>query len=65
MARITLNSSLTFAEAFDNFIFHKTAQGVTDKTISCYKSHFKSISNYLTDFFLTLQMQFIQIGPAC
>lgn len=47
MARITLNSSLTFAEAFDNFIFHKTAQGVTDKTISCYKSHFKSISNYL------------------
>ena len=33
MARITLNSSLSFAEAFDNFIFHKTAQGVTDKTI--------------------------------
>ena len=47
MAKIKLTSSLSFADAFENFIFYKTAQGVTDKTIECYRSHFKSISNYL------------------
>ena len=33
MAKITLTSSLSFADAFESFIFYKTAQGVTDKTI--------------------------------
>jgi len=46
MAKITLNSSsLSLSEAFDNFLFAKSAQGVTDKTISGYKRHFKCISN--------------------
>ena len=47
MARININSSLTMEESFENFIFSKSAQGVTDKTISRYRSHFKCISNYL------------------
>lgn len=48
MAKITLNSSsLSLSEAFDNFLFAKSAQGVTDKTINGYKSHFKCISNHL------------------
>ena len=46
MARNRLNSSPTMAEAFENFLFSKSAQGVTDKTLKSYKGHFKSISNY-------------------
>ena len=47
MGKISLNSSLTMAEAFDNFIFAKSAQGLTDKTLKSYQSHFKCISKYL------------------
>ena len=47
MAVIKRNSTLTMAEAFESFIFSKSAQGVTDKTIECYRSHFKCISKYL------------------
>ena len=47
MGKISLNSSLTMTEAFDNFIFAKSAQGLTDKTLKSYQSHFKCISNYL------------------
>lgn len=47
MAKINLNSSLTMAEAFESFLFSKSAQGLTDKTIKSYQSHFKCISNYL------------------
>ena len=56
MATIKLNSSLSMTEAFESFIFSKSAQGVTDKTIKCYRSHFKSISNYLDTY---ICMQFI------
>lgn len=54
MAKISLTSSLSFADAFENFIFYKASQGVTDKTIECYRSHFKSISNYI-DIMMLLQ----------
>ena len=47
MAKITLTSSLSFADAFEIFISYKTAQGLTDKTIECYRSHFLCISHYL------------------
>ena len=62
MAKIKLTSSLSFADAFENFIFYKTAQGVTDKTIECYRSHFKSISNYLDTSILlpNLKMEDLQ-----
>ena len=47
MAKINLNSPLTMEEAFESFLFSKSAQGVTDKTLKSYRSHFKCISKYL------------------
>ena len=48
MTKITLNSpSPTMEEAFDNFLFAKSAQGVTDSTLKGYKSHFHCISKHL------------------
>jgi len=47
MAIIQLNSSLSMANAFESFLYFKTSQGVTDKTLQSYRSHFKSISKYL------------------
>lgn len=40
-------SSITMADAFESFLYYKTAQGVTDKTLESYRSHFKSISKHL------------------
>ena len=39
--------TLTTEEAFENFLFAKSAQGVTEKTIKSYKSHFNCISKHL------------------
>ena len=47
MDRIKLNSSLTFGEAFNNFLFYKQSEGITDKTISSYKSHFNTMFKYI------------------
>lgn len=47
MAKVNLNSPLTMEEAFESFLFSKSAQGLTDKTLKSYKSHFKCISKYL------------------
>ena len=46
MAKVNLNSPLTMEGAFEGFLFSKSAQGVTDKTLKSYRSHFKCISNY-------------------
>ena len=47
MAKVNLNSPLTMEEAFESFLFSKSAQGITDKTLKSYRSHFKCISKYL------------------
>ena len=47
MAKVNLNSPITMEEAFESFLFSKSAQGLTDKTLKSYKSHFKCISKYL------------------
>ncbi len=47
MAKITLNNAQTVEEAFEDFIFYKNTQGVTEKTIIYYKSTFQCISKYL------------------
>jgi site-specific recombinase XerD len=47
MASINLNSSPSIEEAFESFLFSKSAQGVTDKTLKSYKSHFQCISKRL------------------
>ena len=39
--------TLTMEEAFENFLFAKSAQGVTEKTLKSYKSHFHCISKHL------------------
>ena len=39
--------TLTMEEAFENFLFAKSAQGVTEKTINGYKSHLHCISKHL------------------
>jgi len=48
MEKISLNSStMTIEEAFKYFLFAKTAQGLTKKTIQGYRDHFHCISRYL------------------
>lgn len=37
MATIKIKKSLTIEEAFNNFIFFKTTQGISEATISSYK----------------------------
>ena len=45
--KIQMKKSETIAEVFDNFILTRKAKGLSDKTVSSYKSHFKSLRNYL------------------
>ena len=47
MAKIQMKTSETMTEIFDNFIMSRKAKGLSEKTISSYKSHFKSLGNYL------------------
>ena len=50
MARkITMNGHFrkSVAEVFEEFIMSKTAQGVSEITISTYRQHLRSISNHL------------------
>ena len=48
MERISLNSStMTIEEAFEYFLFAKTAQGLTKKTIHGYRDHCHCNSKYL------------------
>ena len=43
----SISPTLTMEEAFENFLFAKSAQGVTERTIKGYKSHFHCISKHL------------------
>ena len=45
--KITMKTSKTMKEFFDDFIIAKKAQGVTDKTISSYLSQFGAVSRHL------------------
>ena len=45
--KIQMKKSETIAEVFDNFILTRKAKGLSDKTVLSYKSHFKSLRNYL------------------
>ena len=50
MARkITMNGHFrkSVAEVFEEFVMSKTAQGVSEITISTYRQHLRSISNHL------------------
>ena len=47
MYRILINSSKNIESAINDFISHKNAQGLTESTIKCYKSHLHIISQYL------------------
>ena len=47
MSKIQMKTSETVAEIFDNFIMTRKAKGLSDKTVSSYKSHFKSMQNHL------------------
>ncbi len=47
MMKIQMKKSETIAEVFDNFILTRKAKGLSDKTVLSYKSHFKSLRNYL------------------
>ena len=47
MAKISICSSQSIESAIEDFIFCKTAQGVTKATINCYKSHLQCMSKYL------------------
>jgi len=55
MVQFNFNSpTLTMEEAFENFLFAKSAQGVTEKTIKSYKSHLKKTAT-LSDFCTNLR----------
>ncbi len=45
--KISMKTSLSIAEYFDDFIIAKQAVGLADKTIKSYKSHLKGISRHL------------------
>ena len=45
--RISMESSKTMAEIFENFIVSKKAQGLAEKTITSYVSQFKAIGRHL------------------
>ena len=45
--KITMKTSKTMAECFEDFILAKRAQGLADKTITSYQSQFRSISRHL------------------
>ena len=47
MSKIQMKTSETVAEIFDNFIMTRKAKGLSDKTVSSYRSHFKSMQNHL------------------
>ena len=47
MKRIVINSNLSIEEAFSNYIIIKSSEGLADKTLECYRNHFKCISNYM------------------
>ena len=45
--KITMRTSKTMKEYFDDFIIAKKVQGLANKTISSYQSQFRAISNHL------------------
>ena len=47
MRKIQMKTSETISEIFDNFIMTRKAKGLSDKTVSSYQSHFKSMKNHL------------------
>ena len=47
MKKITMKTSSTVAETFEDFLISKKARGLSDKTLKTYKEHFNSISRYL------------------
>ena len=47
MKRITIKKQeLSIEEAFSRCLVSKSAEGLAAKTISTYKSHFRTLSNY-------------------
>lgn len=47
MSKKAINSKLSIVDAFNSFILYKTMEGVAEKTITCYKNHFKCMSKYI------------------
>jgi len=47
MKKITMKTSSTVAETFEDFLIAKKARGLSDKTLVTYKQHFSAISRYL------------------
>ena len=45
--KITMKTSKTTAECFEDFIISKRAQGIADKTITTYQSQFRAVSKHL------------------
>ena len=55
MKRMTIKSSVSFAETFDDFLLSRKAKGLTEKTLTTYKQHFSSIGKHIrTAFFIII-----------
>ena len=42
MKKMTIKSSVSMAETFDDFLLSRKAKGLTEKTLTTYKQHFSS-----------------------
>ena len=47
MAKITMKSSASVAETFEDFLINRKARGLADKTLKTYKQHFSAIARLL------------------
>ncbi len=47
MAKISMTNGNTIAEVFERFITSKTAQGLSEKTLTGYRHHFHTIGKYI------------------
>ena len=47
MAKITMKSSVSVAENFEDYILTRKAKGLADKTLTTYKQHFSAICKHL------------------
>lgn len=47
MKRMTIKSSVSFAETFDDFLLSRKAKDLTEKTLTTYKQHFSSIAKHI------------------
>ena len=47
MKKITIRIGNTVAETFGDFVISRKAKGLSDKTLTTYRQHFKAVQRYI------------------